>query len=400
MRIGFFNPSAGTRHAGGVAVYVQQMAASLSRSNDVYLYTRGGELSQLLVRSDVTVVETPAFNERLLSAVHHWTPLSSEDWATAAMTAWGLRNGLFEHVADHVDVLVTFTWIDDLVASAFVDVPTIYGFHSLTGAGVFGRLRHRLSNADWTIANADDTARRVRETFGYDVDAVIYPGVDHELFRPDVEPALSSDDPIVLYVGRLFEGKGIYDLLEAVARLADPAELHVVGYGESDRVRRRARSLGIGDAVTLHGEVPHLELPGYYAAADVFCLPSHAESFGMANVEAMACGTPVVTSDLEGVRAYARDGENGLLVTPGDAEALADALETLLEAPALRRELGELARESVREFTWEHQARRFEAFCEDVLDVPLEERSRAQPPRSAPESGPDSNSRQPAKTTR
>lgn len=397
MRIGFFNPSAGTRHAGGIAVYIQQLAVELSRSNDVYLYTRGGDLSELLVQSDVTVVETPSFNERLLSAVHHWTPFSSEDWATAAMAVWGLRNGLFDHVDEHVDLLLTFTWIDDLVASNLVDVPTIYGFHSLTGAGVFGRVRHHLSDAEWTIANADDTARRVHEVFGYEVDEVIYPGVDPDCFRPDVEPAFSSDVPVVLYVGRLFEQKGIYDLLEAFARLDEPAALHVVGYGETARVRRRCRELGIADAVTLHGERPHLELPGYYAAADVFCLPSHAESFGMVNVEAMACATPVVTSDLEGIRAYLTDEAHGLLVQPGDTVELAHALETLVGSPDRRRTFGEQAREAARQFTWEHQARRLEAFCADVLDASLDDREQERP---TSEHDDVSDPRKPAETVR
>ena len=367
MKIGFFNPSAGTLHAGGVAVYIQHMAAELSRSNEVYLYTRGGDLTEVLARSDVTVVETPRFNERLLSAVYHWTPFSSEDGASVAMTTWGLRNGLFEHVNEHVDVLATFTWIDDLLVSNLVDVPTIYGFHSLTGAGVFGRVRHHFTDADWTVANADDTARRVREVFGYEVDEVIYPGVDPDVFCPDAEPAFSSEIPAVLYVGRLFEQKGIYDLLEAFAALERPAELHLVGYGETDRIHRRARDLEVADAVTLHGEVAHLELPGYYTAADVFCLPSHAESFGMANVEAMACGTPVVTTDLEGIRAYFTHEEHGLLVQPGDVDALSHALETLVGSPDSWRSFGDRAREAAQEFTWEHQARRLEAFCADAL---------------------------------
>lgn len=379
MRIGFYNAYAGTLHAGGVAVYLQQMAAELSKRHEVYLYTQDGDTSELLERSDVTVVESPSFDDRLLDAVHYNTPLTSQDAATIAMTLWGMRNGIPTHIDEHTDLVISFTWIDDLFVSNLVDVPTVYGFHSVQTAGFGGWLRHTLSDSDAVLANSHDTARKVEDAFDRSVDDVIYPGVDIDRFHPEAEPAFESDDPAVLYVGRLFENKGIFDLLEAVSRLGRPVDLHVAGYGKTADVERRARDLGIEERVILHGEVPHLELPGYYAAADVCCLPSYSESFGMVNVEAMACGTPVVTSDLEAIRRYLTDWKHGLLVEPGDPDDVAEKLEAVLGSETIRREMGECARERAGQFAWEEQAKHFEQFCADLLDIERSDPDRERP---------------------
>lgn len=377
MKIGFYHDAAGTRHAGGVAVYTQQLAAALSRSNDVYLYTQRGELSPVLTESDVTVVETPSFAEHWLHSVGSLTPFNSQNRSKLLMTLWSARNGLVDHMNDHLDVLVTCQFLDDLLLSNLTDVPTAYVFHQCSSVGLGSELRDAFSETELILANSDDTARQVAATFDYDIEEVVYPGVDLDHFRPGVDPAISSDDPIVLFVGRLVEAKGIDDLLEAMTHLDGTQELHFVGRGDERRLRRRARDLGIADSVVIHGEVPHPELPAYHAGADVFCLPSHDESFGMANVEAMACGLPVVTTDLEGITSYLANGENGLLARVGDPRDLADKLEMLLDSPTLRAMLGEQAREDVQAFTWERQARRLERICYETLETvePLEQPS-------------------------
>lgn len=363
MQIGFYHESAGTRHAGGIAVYIQHMAAELSTSNDVYLYTQGGEIAELVRESDVTVVETPRFDDRLTDAIATLTPLGSQDATKVTMTGWAYRNGIVDHIEEHTDVVFTFQFMDDLLLSNLVDVPTVYGFHRVDGVGIGTRLRERFSATDLILANTADTARQVNEKFGYETDEVIYPGVDLEHFHPDAEPAFSSDVPVVLYVGRLVEQKGVYDLIEAFAGLDTEADLCIVGRGDTRGVRTACREHGILDSLVLEGEVPHVDLPGYYAAADVFCLPTRSESFGMVNVEAMACGTPVVTSDLAATREYVSNGENGLLAQVDDPIDVRDKLAMLLASPDRRASMGERARDRAREFSWGKQARRLERFC-------------------------------------
>lgn len=366
MNIGLYHDSAGTRHAGGIAVYIQHMATELARSNEVYVYTQEGETTELLADADATVVETPSFNPHLPSAADSVVPLGEQDQVKLAMALWSKRNGIVDHIDEHVDVLLTFQFLDDLLLSHLVEPPTIYGYHSVEQVGIGTTLRERFSRTECVLANSDDTARRVADEFGYEVDEVIYPGVDDDRFHPDADPAFSSDVPAILFVGRFVRSKGVFDLLSAVERLERPVRVHLVGTGQTDAVREARRTKGLEDAVTVEGELPHVELPRYYAAAEVFCLPTHAESFGMANLEAMACGTPVVTSDLPGVREYVENGENGLLATAGDPIDIADKLRLLLESPERRAIMGARARERALAYTWAEQATRLERVCAAV----------------------------------
>jgi D-inositol-3-phosphate glycosyltransferase len=370
MNLGFYHGAAGTNHAGGIAVYTQQIAAALSRSHDVYLYTQRGELSSVVADAEITVIETPDFADHWCHAAGELSPLSRQDRTKCLMTQWVARHGVVDHMNDRLDVLFTYQFLDDLFLSNLVDVPTAYTFHRLSSVGIGAKLREAFSQTDVILANSDDTARAVETTFGHEIAEIVYPGYEAARFGPDAEPAIWSEDPIILFVGRLVESKGVYDLLEAVARLDGRQELHVVGSGaEEPGMRRRARELDVDDTVVFHGEVPHRELAGYHAGADVFCLPSHDESFGMANVEAMASGLPVVTTNLEGIKTYLANGENGLLSQTGSPQDLAATLSMVLDSPALRATLGAQAREDVRPFTWERQAQRLERFCYERFDV-------------------------------
>ncbi|QLG48571.1 glycosyltransferase family 4 protein [Natrinema halophilum] len=372
MDIGFYHDAAGTRHAGGIAVYTQRMAAELSKRHDVTLYTGSGEIAPVLSDSDVTIVETPSFRDHPTRWLDPLNPLGAQNREKFLMTLWAARNDVIDHMNDHLDVLCTYQFLDDLLLSNLVDIPTLHTFHRASSVSPAAWVRDRLSQTDLLVANSDDTARQLTEAFDYDFEGIVYPGVDLDQFRPGVEPAFETDRPAILFVGRLVESKGIDDLLEGVAALDVDQEVHFVGRGDHDRIRQRATRLGIHDDVVCHGEVPHPDLPAYYAAADVFCLPSHTESFGLVNVEAMACGLPVVTTDLEGIKTYLSNGENGLLTQVGDPQDLTDKLTMLLESPALRSRLGEQARADVQDFSWTAQARHLERICRNGLETVTE----------------------------
>ena len=164
---------------------------------------------------------------------------------------------------------------------------------------------------------------------------LIPPGVDGELFAPGDE----RRDHTVLYVGRVertSRWKGLHVLVDALPqlrRLVPDVRLAVVGDGDDvERLQKRAAELGVADLVDWHGRVAHDELPGYYRSAGVTVLPSltESESFGMTLAEALACGCPVVGSDVGGIPFVVRDSIDGRLVPPGDPGALADALAEVL----------------------------------------------------------------------
>ena len=170
----------------------------------------------------------------------------------------------------------------------------------------------------------------------------------------------------VLFLGCLRAYKGIPFLLEAMARLAN-ARLVIAGDGaQRDALKEMARELGLGERVHFAGRVSEAEAVALLRAAAVFVLPAHqrSEAFGLCQIEAMACGLPVISTDLPtGVPEVNKHGESGLIVPPADPAALAGAIEALLKDPARRRELGEGGR---------HRAQtlyRAERMAEDVARV-------------------------------
>ena len=177
-------------------------------------------------------------------------------------------------------------------------------------------------------------------------------------------------DRVVFFIGRHVYYKGIDVLIRAMTHV--DAHLVIAGAGPlTAELTALARSLGLDAKVSFVGRVADDELPDYYHASDVFCLPSVArsEAFGIVQLEAMASGLPVVNTRLDTGMSYVNlDGVTGLQVPPEDVEALAGALNRLLDDPSLRRTLGEQARERVhREFTHDINARRTLELYAEIL---------------------------------
>jgi len=186
---------------------------------------------------------------------------------------------------------------------------------------------------------------------------------DMDPFNPDVEGALLGKGPILLFVGHVRARKGpqvLAQALPAIRKQFSTAKAVFVGpdYGYADEVKSLAKRLGVEDAVEVVGAVSDDELPSYYAAADVFVFPTTTtiECLGLSFVQAMFAGVPVVATRIAGAPEVIRDGIDGLLVEPGDARALAAAINELLSLSAEgRRALGRRGRERASEL-FEKQA--------------------------------------------
>ena len=166
---------------------------------------------------------------------------------------------------------------------------------------------------------------------------------------------LRADRPVILYVGRLSQEKGVDVLLAAVARLTTDAQVAIAGRGpDSARLAATADRLGLSDRVRFLGFVPDSDLPAIYRLADVFAIPSRAELQSLVTMEAMATGLPVVASDAYSLRELVSHGKTGLLITPGRADELAASLDKLLGAPAERARMSE---ESLRAVSAHEQSR-------------------------------------------
>lgn len=197
--------------------------------------------------------------------------------------------------------------------------------------------------------------------------AIIPCGVDPAHFAIDADLAtfrqLFADpaDHLVLYVGRLDAEKGIPHLLEALAVVLIAqarARLVVAGKGAlQEQLLKQARDLQVADRVTFAGYVQDEPLAALYHCAEVLVVPSLYEPFGIVALEGMACGLPVVASDVGGLREIVLAGQTGLTVPPADASALATAISRVLQSPELGTRLGQAGRaRAERSYSWDSVA--------------------------------------------
>ena len=169
--------------------------------------------------------------------------------------------------------------------------------------------------------------------------------------RDDVRRALSFDGPTFAFAGRLTAQKSLETALEALARVPE-ATLVIAGDGDRlDALRARASQLGLNGRVRFLGAQPRQRVLELFHAADGALLSSAWENFPHTVVEALAAGTPVIATDVGGVREAVEDGRNGLIVPAGDVEALADALRRYIDDGELRARLQREAQPSVERFS-------------------------------------------------
>lgn len=194
--------------------------------------------------------------------------------------------------------------------------------------------------------------------------AVIHNGVDPQKYHPrdgtESVAKFSVRPPFVFFVGRLSRQKGILDLVEAMKHVPEETML-VLATGKPDTpeieddLRRAVRSSG--NLVWIREMLEDPDLVNLYNEAAVFACPSIYEPFGIINLEAMACETPVVATRVGGIKEVVVDGETGLLVPPGDPEKLGQALTQVIKDPKTAVRMGKAGRQHVlRHFTWDRIA--------------------------------------------
>lgn len=242
-------------------------------------------------------------------------------------------------------------------------------------------LRKNLEAATAIGSTSRAMARQVRRVWPCERDIYITPfGVDTELFRPGEKP---PEGCFTVGIVKALEPKyGVDYLLRAfalfkarlrgeTARFPGGLRLEIYGGGSQlDALKELAKSLGIDAETAFHGPVPHTEVPAVLRGFDVFCAPSvyDSESFGVAAVEAMACGVPVVVSDADGLREVTLDGTTGYVIHKRDAATLANKLTLLAHDPSLRASMGRAGRAHVlKNYRWEDNVETMENALTDTL---------------------------------
>ncbi len=366
--------------SGGMNVYVREVATELSRLGiAVDVFTRREqegtpEVQPIASGARLVQVEAGPAAPLLPAALAEHV-----DAFVSGVDAFSERDGLC------YDVVHAHYWLSVLAAerlAASWRVPHVAMFHTL------GEVKRRAlaSQQEPEVRLAAErrlvhAADRIVAATGHEVGLlgrlygvapertrVVPLGVDLERFRPRradgarAELGLPARSRIVLAVCRIQRLKGLDILVRALAQLGRPGgvpgvELLIAGgveqaAAEVGRLRDLAQELGVGERLHFLGAVPHERLPLYYASADVVAVPSFYESFGLAAVEAMAAGVPVVASRVGGLTATVEDGRTGYLVPWHCPEPFAERIELLLRNEPLRRSMGEAASRSMRRYAW------------------------------------------------
>lgn len=370
-------------------VYVKELTRELGRRGiGVDVFTRSQDEHQPHVKHDLghgnRVVHVPAGPETPLSKPQIYDYLHE---FVGGVREFAALEGL------HYDLIHSNYWLSGVVAHElrkFWDVPIVHMAHTL--AIMKNRIAQRpeerepelrlnvesdiLDWADRIIAAT--LAEKTQLELLLQADSrkieVIPPGVDLDTFHPiPMETAKAAigvppQDTLLLFVGRIEPLKGVDTMMRAVKLLRDRGAmppnlcLSIIGgdpshtadedNAELERLRQLRLELGIDDVVAFLGKRDQDSLNNYYAASQAVIMPSHYESFGMVALEAMACGTPVIASEVGGLAFLVRDGETGFHVPDRDPEALCDKLQLLISDPALRAKLGTQAAEYARQYAW------------------------------------------------
>ena len=196
---------------------------------------------------------------------------------------------------------------------------------------------------------------------------VIYNGVDSSRLTPD--SAERSDAPLFVYLGRLKKYKRVDIVIQAFAGLNVPnATLEIAGTGDYRApLEGLVKSLGLSDRVKFLGFIPEEEKVHLLRRAWASTLASPKEGWGISNLEAAACGTPVIAANSPGIRESVIDGETGFLVAPDDAHAMTAAMRGLVQSPDLVGVLGNAGRRFAETFTWDRAANETLAHLEEIV---------------------------------
>jgi D-inositol-3-phosphate glycosyltransferase len=399
----------GGKDTGGMNVYVRELAKNLgSFGIHVDVFTRSQDEHVPHVLHDLgygnRVVHVPAGPE---------VPLPKKELANYLPDfAAGIQRFAEEKNLKY-DLIHSHYWMSGIAAltlKANWSVPVVQMFHTL------GLMKNRVARSPDEVEGSYrvDGERKVIQfadrlvvatpaeqsqlEFLYRTDTrkmvTIPPGVDTSHFYPipaDEAKAVIGVPPkdrLLLFVGRIEPLKGIETLIRAMAYVNEnkllvdcpecPHYLAVIGgdpnltnqdmSGEMARLQKLCQELGIGDTVIFLGKRSQDSLPYYYSAADVVIVPSHYESFGMVALEAMACGTPVVASQVGGLAFLVQDGVTGYVVPDDDPAALGDRLAQLILNPDLRQKLGEQATYYAQDYSWENITSRMKTLYTGLLE--------------------------------
>jgi D-inositol-3-phosphate glycosyltransferase len=382
---------AGSKDSGGMNIYILEMAKRLAaRGVQVDVFTRHHDPLDpqvVMLAPGARLIHLPAGAPSLdKSGVYELLPSF-----TAQMRRFCVSNRL------NYDLVSSHYWLSGLVGMRLASewgVPHTTSFHTMAEMKRRGRPEEMevvqrddseteiACSADSIVVWTEDEKQAIVDfcNIAPEKVSVIPPGVDLSRFRPMSQQQSRDylgygEGKNILFVGRLEPLKGLDILFKAVASLENTRDitLNVVGGDENsqekDRLQELASRMQLTDSIRFIGSVSQDELPVHYNAADVCVLPSHYESFGLAALEAAACGRPVVASEVGGLPMIVKSGSTGFLVPSKQSDVMAERLCELLGDDMLRSRMGTAAREHAETLGWERSADSLLAGYRELIPV-------------------------------
>ena len=381
----------GAKDTGGMSVYIRELAHEMGKQGHlVDVYTRAhdprdGKIYELGQNARLIHLEAGEVEDIHKLIVYSYLP----DFAC------NLEN-FRKHNDLQYDLIFSHYWLSGLVGEYLQqrwNVPHITMFHTLgavkntLGVGEdepelrIEMERSLAQNCYHIIAPTEKEKEELIRHYGALPEriGVVPCGVNLEQFnlvnKENARQYLGlGNDKIILFVGRIDPLKGIDKLIQAIPYLRNiqGLKLMVIGGGEQnqheiEQLQKLARSLNIQDSVVFLGLIKHEQLPYFYSAADVCVVPSYYESFGLVALESLACGTPVVATDVGNLKSVIRQGETGYVVTDNAPNHLADKIALLLSRPITDTESALLIRASVSGYSWSNIAEAIIKECQRAL---------------------------------
>ena len=385
----------GQGKAGGMNVYVRQLAHALgNRGIAVDVFTRAHPEAAAAIEwisPQARVVHLPGGDpEAPMEDLISFLP----DFLEALEDFRRQNHRAYQSIHSHY-------WLSGWVGQAMareMDVPHVITFHTLARIKMQSRAGEReplqrqqveqqlMASAQRIVAFSPHERDSMQRLYYADPARIelVSCGVDLETFQPlNQEEARKrlglNGDKVLLYVGRIESLKGLDLLVHAAAQLETCHGVRVLVVGgdngkdqELDRLRRLTEELNVDDKFDFVGRVDQQELPTYYSAADVCVVPSFYESFGLAALESMACGTPVVASRVGGLSTVIQHGSTGYLKSWRCPEAFAHSLEMIISSKRLQDSMGAAARRRAEGLGWDQVAERmagiYDSLSATVLD--------------------------------
>ena len=366
----------GDGKAGGMNVYVRELSkrlGSMGLQVDVFTRCHAKEQEDIVeLGSHARVVHLKGGPlDAKLDALYPYLPSYLEE-----MYRFSQNEGL------RYDVVHSHYWLSGWLGKKAAErwgIPHVVTFHTLAKIKMQARAGETVSplrsdveaeliaSAGLIIASSPHEREAMVRLYDARDDHIrmVHCGVDLSLFRPlDIGEARQrlglNGEKVILYVGRIEPIKGLGLLLHSAAIMdaRDSLKVLIIGgdganEGEVKQLKELAGQLGVEDIMEFVGTVDQGCLPLYYNAADVCVVPSYYESFGLAALEALACGTPVVASRVGGLPAFVQHGRTGYLLSLRCPEPFADSMDTILSSKVLQRSMSLAARRQAEGMGWE-----------------------------------------------